>query len=456
MPTNSPNHRPTNASTDKSSAGDKPTNDKANHDKTETASGLLNAKTGSTNKNVPGAPIVVVEGAGGIVIASEDKDALNEFERLLSTLVSKQFQGQREYTVFYLKHTRASTAAELLGQIFGGGTISSGGGGNLVGDLAERAVGGFGGGLVGSLLGGDNNSSAPAGMVSGAKGTGGPVDIVPDTRLNALIVQASPADVDTIEQLLHVLDQSASPEEVALVTKPRLIPVYNTTASTVADVVKQIYGDRLTGSAGEQRQISPAEFFTAIRGGGRGGRNTQSQGEELPKMSIGVDERNNALVVDAPDSLFNEVKDLVTQLDQPSSEDRETTRLVTLKATNPESMKAMLLSVLGDQAHTSTSTMTTPTSSSTNSRTAGNNQNGFGGQGFGGFRPGGGGFNPFGGFGGPGGGGFGALGPGGFGGAGGFGRGGGGGQGGGFGRGNGGGGQGGGGRGPGGGGGGAN
>jgi hypothetical protein len=347
-----------------------------------------------------------------------------------------------------LKHTRASTAAELLGQIFGGGTISSGGGGNLVGDLAERAVGGFGGGLVGSLLGGDNNSSAPAGMVSGAKGTGGPVDIVPDTRLNALIVQASPADVDTIEQLLHVLDQSASPEEVALVTKPRLIPVYNTTASTVADVVKQIYGDRLTGSAGEQRQISPAEFFTAIRGGGRG-RNNQSQGEELPKMSIGVDERNNALVVDAPDSLFNEVKDLVTQLDQPSSEDRETTRLVTLKATNPESMKAMLLSVLGDQAHTSTSTMTTPTSSTT-SRTAGNNQNGFGGQGFGGFRPGGGGFNPFGGIGGPGGG-FGAFGPGGFGGAGGFGGrgfGGGGGQGGGFGRG--GGGQGGGGRGQGG------
>lgn len=360
--------------------------------------------------NVPGAPIVVVEGAGGILIASEDKDALNEFERLLSTLVSKQFQGQREYTVFYLKHTRASTAAELLGQIFGGGTISSGGGGNVVGDLAERAVGGIGGGLIGGLLGGDSNSTAPAGMVSGAKGTGGPVDIVPDTRLNALIVQASPADVDTIEQLLHVLDQSASPEDVALVTRPRMIPVLNTTADSVADVVKQIYADRLTGAAGDQRQISPVEFFTAIRGGRR---NNQSPAEDLPKMSIGVDERNNALVVDAPDSLFNEVKELVGQLDMPSAEDRETTRLVTLKATNPESMKTMLLSVLGDQAHTSMST-NNPTPTSSTSRTAQNNQGGFG-QGAGGFRPGGG-FNPFqagfggGGFGGPGG--FGAFGPG--------------------------------------------
>lgn len=331
---------------------------------------------------------MVVEGAGGILVASEDKDALNEFERLLSTLVSKQFQGQREYTVFYLKHTRASTAAELLGQIFGGGTISSGGEGNVVGDLAARAVGGFGGGLVGSLLGGDSNSTAPAGMVSGAKGTGGPVDIVPDTRLNALIVQASPADVDTIEQLLHVLDQSTSPENVALVTRPRMIPVYNTTVDTVADVVKQIYADRLTGAAGDQRQISPAEFFTAIRGGR--GRNNQNQAEELPKMSIGVDERNNALIVDAPDSLFNEVKELVGQLDMPSAEDRETTRLVTLKATNPESMKAMLLSVLGDQARTSTQTSTTSTPATSSSATnrPGGNQNGF--------RPGGGGFNPFG------------------------------------------------------------
>ncbi len=207
-------------------------------------------------------------------------------------------------------------------------------------------------------------------------------------------MQASPADVDTIEQLLHVLDQPTSPEDVALVTRPRMIPVYNTTADSVADVIKQIYADRLTGSAGDQRQISPAEFFTAIRGGR--GRSNQNQGEELPKMSIGVDERNNALVVDASDSLFNEVKELVGQLDMPSGEDRETTRLVTLKSTNPESMKAMLLSVLGDQAHTSTQTSTTnmPGTSSTATNRPGGNQNGFG-QGFGGFRPGGGGFNPF-------------------------------------------------------------
>ncbi|HTQ38106.1 MAG TPA: secretin N-terminal domain-containing protein [Pirellulales bacterium] len=437
--------------------------------KTTTEKDQAGGEQGSTLKlkdsdkaSVPGAPIVVVVGASGVMIASEDKDALNDFEKLLSALVSKQFQGQREYTVFYLKHTHASVAAELLGQIFGGGTISGGsGGGNLVGDFAQRAIGGFGGGLVGSLLGGDgdNNNTAPAGMVSGARGTGGPVDIVPDTRLNALIVQASPADIDTIDQLLRVLDQNDSPEDVSLVTRPRMIPVYNTTADSVADVIKQLYADRLNGAAGQQRQMNPQDFIMAMRGG-RGGRGNQGdQQEELPKMSIGVDERNNALVVDAADPLFNEVKELVTQLDQPSTEERETTRLVTLKATSPESMKTMLLSVLGDQAHSSTTT-TTPNGGSSTSRTAstGNQPGGFGqGQnGFGALRQLGG-FGGFGGFGGPGGaGGFGGFGgPGGFGaggfGGGGFGRGGGGG---GFGRGGGGGGPGGGGFGRGGGGGG--
>jgi hypothetical protein len=284
-------------------------------------------------------------------------------------------------------------------------------------------------------------------------------------------VQASPADIDTIEQLLHVLDQSGSPEDVALITRPRLVPVYNTTADSVADVIKQVYAERLTGAAGQQRQMSPAEFFTAIRGR-RGQNNQAEQTEDSPKMSIGVDERNNAIVVDAPDTLFNEVKELVTQLDQPSSADQQTTRLVTLKATSPEAMQSMLLSVLGDQAQSNTSTTTN--SSSSTSRTASNNnqQNrsgqgfggngfgfrqqmglmnalqggggpggfggGFGRGGFGGGGPGGGFGRGFGGGGGPGGGGFGRGGGGGQGGGsggGGFGRGGGGGQGGGSGNG---------------------
>ncbi len=317
---------------------------------------------GGDKASIPGAPIVVVIGASGVLIASEDKDALNEFERLMSTLTSPSIVGTREYTVFYLKHAKAATAAVLLQQMIGGGTVSSGGGGGIVGDIAQQAIGGFGGGFLGGLLGGgqnQNNSIVPEGVVTGARGTGGPVDIIPDSRLNALIVQASPSDVDTIDQLLHVIDQPDSPEEVALVPKPRLIYVNNTTADSVADVVKQVYSTRLEGAAaGGQNQFNPAMLFQQALRGGRGGRGGQQQ-EEPSKMSIGVDERNNALVVAAPDPLFHEVEDLVAKLDQESAGDKVTTSIVHVSSTSGDAMKTALLAVLGDQAKSSTTSPTT-------------------------------------------------------------------------------------------------
>jgi type II secretory pathway component GspD/PulD (secretin) len=361
--------------------------------------------------SVPGAPIVIVPGPGGLLITSEDKAALDEFEKLITTLANRRFTGGREYTVFYLKFAKAQTVSDTLKQILAGGT-GGGGGGDFVGDFASSMLGDFGGGIVGSLLGGGDGDG---GEVTSVRGSGGPVEMVPDLRLNALVVNASPADLDTIEQLLKVLDQQNSPEEIAVTPSPRLIPVRYTSAQTVAQVVQQVYQDRLVASPG-QRQVSPQEFLQALRGGRRGGRqNPQQEQEQLPKMSIGVDERNNALVVAAQDPLFNEVRLLVEQLDQPSDASRETTRVVTLKRTNPDSVKSALVSLLGDQAQTGSTTTTQGGNRSQSGSSRGGNNAG-GQQQFPMFMPGGG-FGA-GGFGG------GNFGRGGFGGGGGFGRGG--------------------------------
>jgi hypothetical protein len=424
---------------------------------TEKPSAAESAEGKTENKGTPGASITVIPGPGGLLIASDDKQALDEFESLLNTLASRQFRGGREYTFFYLKYSKASTMASLLGSILGGGSSTAGDGGNLVGDLAGAAFGDVGGGIVGNMLGGGAGGGEAARSTS-ARGAGGPIEIVPDSRLNALIVQGSATDLDTIEQLLKVLDQPNSPTDVATVPKPRLIPVLNCSADGVAQVVRQVYANRIMASG--QQQLSPQDFIVAMRGG-RGGRGDQQKQEEMEKMSIGVDTRDNALVVAASDPLFNEVKDLVAQLDQPSDDSQETTRVVTLKRTNPDAVRSAIVSLLGDQAITNGTTTTNRPTTAT-SQPGGFQPGGFGGGGFGGMRAlgaamGGGGMG--GGFGG----GMGAMAPGmggfngGFGrgggnfggGGGGFGRfGGGGGQGGGgFGRGSGGGGQGGGGRG---------
>ena len=89
-------------------------------------------------------------------------------------------------------------------------------------------------------------------------------------RLNALVVEAKPADLDTIEQLLRVLDQPTSPEEIEVDAPPRLIPVYNMAASQVAAVVQQVYQDRVRSTGGGQQQPSPEDIIRLLRGG-RGG-----------------------------------------------------------------------------------------------------------------------------------------------------------------------------------------
>jgi type II secretory pathway component GspD/PulD (secretin) len=243
----------------------------------------------------------------------------------------------RDYAVFYLKYSKAATVSEVLSAIFGGGSK----GGGIVNDMAGAALGDLGGGLMGNLLLGGGAGG------SGGSFSSGSVDIVPDVRLNALIVRAKPTDLDTVEQLLRVLDQRVGPEDVEADLRPRLIPVFNTQASEIATVVQQIYSDRM--ASGGPQVMSPQDMLKMIRGGSGPDQQTQ-------KMSIGIDERSNSLVVRAPDPLFEEVKLLVEQLDEIDTDSPEITRVVSLKHTNSSAVQRALVSVLGDQAQTSTTT----------------------------------------------------------------------------------------------------
>lgn len=299
-------------------------------------------------------PINISVGPAGLVITCEDPQVLDDFVSLVKTLAARQNGAQREYTVYYLKYAKANVASELINQIFSGGSgsSSSGGGGGLMNSLAGAAFGDVGGGLVGSLLGfgGGGVSDAPA-KLSGS----GTITIVPETRLNALFIQANPTDLEMLEQILKVIDQAQSPEDVTVINKPRLIPVQYTTAEEVAAVVKQVYADRMSSTGGgQQRQPNPEDFIRALRGGGGGGRggggnDSRRQAEETQKMTIGIDTRTNSLVVTAPEPLFNEVKALVAQLDQEQPSGNETIRIVTLKIASPAAVQQALTQIVGPE-----------------------------------------------------------------------------------------------------------
>ena len=104
-----------------------------------------------------------------------------------------------------------------------------------------------------------------AGLVETLKGKGPFTVFAPTDAAFA----ALPAG--TVEDLLRILDQKQSPEEVLVSARPRMIPVYNTTAENVATAVRQVYQDRLVSAAGQNRQPNPEEFMRALRGGRGGG-----------------------------------------------------------------------------------------------------------------------------------------------------------------------------------------
>ncbi len=298
-------------------------------------------ESGTGEKSLP--DIIVAPGPGGIMIASEDLEALNEFENLLRTLAEEAAAAGPEYTVFYLRYAKAPAAAALLQSVLGmggGDAAGGGGGGSLLGDIAGQALGNVGGDLLGGLLG--------LGGDDGTITTSGDVSIVADARSNTLIVQANSADLDQIEKLLQIIDQESSPEDVETAGKAQLIPVLYSSAEEIAAIVRQVYATRIAADANRQRQPSPEDLVRALRGG-RGGQSQQAQSEE-PKMTVGVDARSNSIIVVAPDPLFQEVRALVQQLDNAGIQSDETVRVVAIKGGNPEQVQQALESIIGQPA----------------------------------------------------------------------------------------------------------
>ncbi|MGQ9761083.1 MAG: secretin N-terminal domain-containing protein [Thermogutta sp.] len=298
-------------------------------------------------------PVIVAVTPEGLVVASQDPDALNQFENLVRRMASQnvsQYAGP-ELVVYYLKNSKAESVASILDQILGGGTLTSSGstGGSLVGEIARAAFGNVGGGLVGSLLGIDTETGSSTSTSSSTR-TSSRVQITPDARLNALIVQAYPQDLQLIEEILRVLDQQDTPQEVAVQPRTVIIPVKNTQAEEIAGILRSVYQDRLVTAASANRGPSPQEIIQLLRGGGRGGpggARNQPQ-EEVQRMSIGVDVRTNSLIISAPERLLSEVRQLVEQLDQKAvTESEETTQVVTLQKASPESVRAALSALLG-------------------------------------------------------------------------------------------------------------
>jgi hypothetical protein len=327
-------------------------------------------------------------------------------------------------TVFYLKYAKAQVVAQELESLLSGGSTDSEG-------SADKAAG------------------------RRALATGS-IKITPEPRLNALMVLANRTDQRTVEQLLKTLDMKEPPDDIAVAPKPQMITVQYARVKDVAEVLRQVYADRMVIAAGQEQQGRMGGLGMMMRGmmggGGQGGPGGpggpgggfggfgggQNRIDQANRIAIGVDAKTNTLIITAVDSLFNEVKQLVQQLDEAAATQNETVRYVALHRTSAVAVQKALTAFAGDAVQTNNPEANTPNNNQNQSPLGpgrGFGRGGFGGQpgmgggfggngafpGMGGFNGGGfnnGGRGGRGGRGGPGGGGFGGggFGPGGFGG----------------------------------------
>ncbi|MEM9587139.1 MAG: secretin N-terminal domain-containing protein [Planctomycetota bacterium] len=301
----------------------------------------------------PGSDIVIQMTPQGLMIASEDTKALDAFEQLFQSIAEPSGIQSDLPTIYWLKYVKAEIAAEIISNVLGGAESSGS-------SMVSSVVGGLGGGMLGGLMGlagGGEESSAAKSVLTST----GSVNIVPDGRLNALIVQGNPIDLQFIDLILEKIDIQESPEDIETLARPRLIPVIYQEASDVADLVKAVFKEKIegqqqqqSGGGGRGGAPSPQDFIAALRGGRGGGGSAAKPKSEPTRMSVAVDERSNSLVVTATPQDFESVRQLVETLDQEGAESQEDVAVIPLPGGMPsEAMRLALESVLGREVESS-------------------------------------------------------------------------------------------------------
>ncbi|TWU48859.1 Bacterial type II/III secretion system short domain protein [Rubripirellula tenax] len=264
----------------------------------------------------------------GILIQSEDTDALSQFESHLRMIAGPDHPASTAPVVFYLQHTRPSDALRLLGELIDGG---------------QSAREGEAGTLVNGYVSGGPSSSFFGSLISSQEGTttmmAGSITVVADSRLNRLIAQGTEDDIETIAGYLRIIDKDESITDIQIHGRSHVIELLHTSATEVAKSIKEAFVDRVAEKAPASRSgssslkgeaaLDPREAYLAARAASLGAASDSKKSNEQdkpavadvePKMTIAVHESSNSLIVTAPDALFAEVESLVQKLDVGSEQ----------------------------------------------------------------------------------------------------------------------------------------
>ena len=219
-------------------------------------------------------PIVVIPGPTQWTIASDDIEALDQFESLLlRSLVSPRQAAAStgNYSIYLLQHAGAEQLEQVLSGLFRG--EKSG--------MSDR---------FGSL---------------------GRVTIVADPRMNALLVHGNRSDRNVVEEMLAILD-SQELVDTLQTSMPRVVALRNTDATRIMGIVRDVYRSQLQ-TGGGRKPLTIPEGVSAETSAILQQINANASG---PLLTLSVDSTSNSLIIRAPMTLMDELVEFVDNLDQ--------------------------------------------------------------------------------------------------------------------------------------------
>ena len=241
---------------------------------------------------------MIIPGDGRLTVFSQDPRLLDQVEGLLRALAPSEFgygSSSSNFAVFGLRNAGARQIEQLLKKVL------------------EK-------------------------MPETARGTLRDVRLAADERLNALIVHGRTGDRAVIADLLRVLDSSNVPESLAT-RRPQIVPVHNTEADRVAEIVRSVYKAQIN-ERGQQREIDipeglSDEVATVLRQ-----LNAASAG---PLLTVEVDVQTNSIVLLAPQELGQEVTALIRRLDENAkTQNSRSVQLIQLRSLKSEAVQSFL------------------------------------------------------------------------------------------------------------------
>jgi len=245
-------------------------------------------------------PVILIPGDGQITIASDDIEALNQLEEILNSMYATAgtTHEDRDFSIRQLRNTSASDVASIIRKILDG----------------TEGITSFGN-----------------------------VAVVPEQRLNALIVYGSRSDRRRLDPLLEILDSEKFDNARAFRTV--LVPIHNASASRIANILQGIYRSQLR-AGGSRSEIDipsgvPAEVATVLR--------QINAAASAPLLTIETQQETNSLIIKAPQDLLNEVAQLATELDESVKTNRANgLTLVPLRKTSSTRVMEILSRVIRD------------------------------------------------------------------------------------------------------------